>query len=323
MSSDHKQYTQLPEQFRNIDTEITKENSNSLLNLNDFIAGSLAGIVQVLVGQPFDMLKVRMQTKPKKYKAILQTTKKIIFEESPMAFYKGTLSPLIGISFCVAVQFSANIFARNYFFSKNSKNINNTKPDILSIRQNVLAGFFAGFCNSFLISPIELIRIKLQMQGNGLNNKYAGTADCAAQIYRFDGFKGIYQGFCSSLLREGPGFAIYFGIYETLMQRSLKHYGKKENIPLVNTLCYGGVSGIFLWLFTFPFDVVKSRIQADDPAKRKYKNILSTFSIIHRDSGIGGFFKGIAPCLVRAPLGNGLTFLTFETVSKHLKSRKN
>lgn len=299
------------------------ENSNSLISLNDFIAGSLAGVVQVLVGQPFDMMKVRMQTKPKKYTGILQTTKKIIFEESPLAFYKGTLSPLIGISFCVAVQFSANNLARNYFISQNARNRNNPKPDILSIRQNVLSGFFAGFCNSFLISPIELIRIKLQMQGNGMNLKYSGTADCAVQIYRFDGIKGIYQGFCSSLLREGPGFAMYFGLYETLMQRSIKRYGKKENIPLANTLLYGGISGVALWLFTFPFDVVKSRIQADDPARRKYKNIISTFNIIHRDNGIGGFFKGIAPCLVRAPLGNGLTFLTFELVSKQLKKSKN
>jgi len=297
------------------------ENKNSLISFNDIIAGSLAGIVQVLVGQPFDMMKVRMQTKPKKYTGLSQTAKKIILEESPMAFYKGTLSPLIGISFSVAVQFSSNIFARNYFFLKNSKNKKNKNPEILSMTQNVLAGFFAVFCNSFLISPIELIRIKLQMQGNSTFNKYNGTVDCAVQIFQFNGFKGIYQGFCSSLLREGPGYAVYFGFYETLMQRSLKKHGKKENIPLTHTLLYGGISGMALWTFTFPFDVVKSRIQADDPARRKYKNIMSTFSIIHRDSGIAGFFKGIAPCLVRAPLGNGLTFLTFELVSQKLKSK--
>lgn len=300
-----------------------QHNSNSLISLNDFISGSLAGIVQVLVGQPFDMMKVRMQTKPKKYTSLFQTSKKIILEESPLAFYKGTLSPLIGISFSVAVQFSSNNLARNFFLSKNSKKNNIKNPDILTNKQNILSGLFAGFCNSFLISPIELIRIKLQMQGNSSVIKYSGTVDCATQIFQFDGFRGIYQGFCSSLLRECPGFAIYFGLYETLMQRSVKKYGSKDKIPLSFTLFYGGISGIALWLFTFPFDVVKSRIQADDSSRRKYKNILSTFYIIHRDNGIGGFFKGIAPCLVRAPIGNGLTFLTFELVSKQLKKRKN
>ena len=295
----------------------------SLLSLNDFISGSLAGIVQVLVGQPFDMMKVRMQTKPKKYFGLYQTLKKIIFEESPLAFYKGTFSPLIGISFTVAIQFSSNTLARNYFSLQNAKNKNNKTPEILSIKQNLLSGVFAGFCSSFMISPIELIRIKLQVQGNSTTNKYNGTVDCATQIYRYDGFKGIYQGFCSSLLRECPAFAFYFGVYETLMQKSIIKYGKKSDVPLGYSILYGAVSGIMLWTITFPFDVIKSRIQADDPANRKYKNIMSTFHIIHRDSGIGGFFKGIVPCLVRAPIGNGLTFLTFEYVSKKLKSRKN
>lgn len=297
--------------------ETKKPNKTSLISLNDFIAGSLAGIVQVLVGQPFDMMKVRMQTKPKKYFGIFQTSKKILVEENLMAFYKGTLSPLIGISFSVAVQFSSNIFAKNFFMKKNErKNIQN-----LTLSQNMLSGFFAGFCNSFLISPIELIRIKLQTQGSVL--RYNGTVDCATQIYKFDGLRGIYQGFCSSLLRECPAYAIYFGLYETLaMKHSARNSIRKENMPLKFTLLYGGISGIALWLFTFPFDVVKSRIQADNPAKRKYKNILSTFALIYKDSGVSGFFKGIAPCLMRAPLGNGLTFLTFELVSKQLKKRE-
>jgi solute carrier family 25 carnitine/acylcarnitine transporter 20/29 len=296
------------------------DNKNKpLLSLNDFISGSCAGVIQVLVGQPLDLMKVRMQTKPTEYTSLLHTAKKIISEESPLAFYKGTLSPLIGISFCVAIQFSSNALARNYFLSKDTNN--KTTKGVLSLKQNILAGFFAGFCNSFVISPIELIRIKLQMQGNSADNKYKGVFDCANQVFRQDSFKGIYQGLFSTLLRECPGYAIYFGIYETLMQSKLKKYGSKENTPLIYPVIYGGVSGIGLWLLTFPFDVVKSRIQADDSANRKYKNILSTFRIIHRDNGIGGFFKGLAPCLVRAPLVNGLTFLTFERVSKLLKNK--
>lgn len=303
--------------------ETDKKNA-PLISLNDFISGSTAGIIQVLAGQPLDLLKVRMQTKPTEYTSLLQTAKKIFVEESPFAFYKGTLSPLIGISFCVAVQFSSNALARNYFLSKNKSGIGkgaNANVEVLSFSQNIFAGFFAGFCNSFIISPIELIRIKLQMQGNSIDNKYKGLNDCASQIFKHNGIKGIYQGLCSTLLRECPGYAFYFGIYETLMQSKLKKYGSKENTPLIYPCIYGAAAGYGLWVLTFPFDVVKSRIQADDMENRKYKNILNTFKIIHKENGIGGFFKGLAPCLVRAPLTNSLTFLTFETVSKLLKKR--
>ena len=76
------------------------------------------------------------------------------------------------------------------------------------------------------------------------------------------------------------------------------------------------------WVMSFPFDVVKSRIHADDPSNRKYKSIMSTASIIYKSNGIGGFYNGVVPCLIRAPLGNSVTFLTFEFVSSKLKNRK-
>lgn len=295
---------------------------SKLLSLNDFISGSVAGIVQVLVGQPLDMVKVRMQTQPKKYFSLLQTSKKIIMEEGPLAFYKGTLSPLIGVSFLVAIQFSSNNLARNYLILQNKNSSNEKKkknPEILSTRQNLLAGLFAGFANSFVQNPIELIRIKLQAQGNGTENKYSGTIDCTRKVFKSDGIKGIYQGYCATLQRELIGMPFYFGVYEILMQTQLKKYGSKSEIPLYFPCLFGAISGSCFWIVSFPFDVIKSRIQADDMSNRKYKNIMSTVSIIYKNSGISGFFKGIVPCLVRAPLGNSLTFLTFEFVSNKLK----
>ena len=168
-----------------------------------------------------------------------------------------------------------------------------------------------------------MIRIKMQIQGNNTENKYLGTVDCAKQIYKAYGIKGLYQGLSSTLLRECPGMMFYFGVYEILMQSKVKKYGSKSEVPLIYPCIFGAISGSFFWLSCFPFDVVKSRIQSDDCSNRKYKNILSTFSIIYNSSGIGGFFKGIGPCLVRAPIGNSLTFLTFEFVSSKLNKRKD
>ena len=34
---------------------------DSLLTVKDFVAGTIAGILQVIVGQPFDIIKVRIQ----------------------------------------------------------------------------------------------------------------------------------------------------------------------------------------------------------------------------------------------------------------------
>jgi hypothetical protein len=51
-------------------------------------------------GQPFDIVKVRLQT-TSQYTSALDAATKIYKNEGPLAFYKGTLTPLIGIGACV------------------------------------------------------------------------------------------------------------------------------------------------------------------------------------------------------------------------------
>ena len=285
-----------------------------LMSLKDFISGSVAGIVQVLLGQPFDILKVRMQTRPDQYKSVSDCFTKTLSNEGPFAFYKGTLSPLLGISLCVGIQFGSNELAKNYFANRNYKQYKNSD---LSVRDYALSGVFAGLCNSFVISPVELIRIKLQVQGNS-SNIYSGTFDCYRKILSQYGIRGIYQGMSATLFREMPAYAVYFGVYETFMGMSTKTFHERKAIPLSYVTLYGASAGVFLWIATFPHDVIKSRMQADDITNRKYPNILTTTKIIFSENGLGGFFKGIVPCLMRAPLINAATFLTFEIVQKAL-----
>jgi len=294
------------------------EEKKKLMSFKDFLSGSIAGIVQVLLGQPFDIVKVRMQTQGDAYKSPIDCAKSILKNEGLTGFYKGTLSPLIGISFCVAIQFGSNEIAKNYFANRNKKLKNNSS---LEIKDYILCGMFAGACNSIVISPVELFRIQMQVQTKALDGapaKYSGTADCARKIYSQFGMRGVYQGYSSTLFREVPAYAVYFGLYETLMGKSEKTHGSRKDIPIYKVMTYGALSGVFLWLSTFPHDVIKSCIQADDPNNRKFKSIISTTKIIYQNKGIGGFFKGLSPCLMRAPPINAATFLTFEMVQKFL-----
>lgn len=296
------------------------EEQKKLMSFKDFLSGSIAGVVQVLLGQPFDMVKVRMQTQSEIYKSPIECTKSILKNEGISAFYKGTLSPLFGISFCVAIQFGSNQIAKNYFANRNLKLKNDSK---LHIKDYILSGMFAGACNSLVMSPVELFRIQMQVQKNtgatgNKNSRYTGTVDCAKKIYKKFGIRGVYQGYFSTLFREIPAYAAYFGLYETLMGISEKTHGSRKDIPIYKVVAYGALSGVFLWTITFPHDVIKSWIQADDPNNRKYKSIISTSRIIYQEKGIGGFFKGLSPCLMRAPPINGATFLTFEMVNKFL-----
>lgn len=64
----------------------------------DLTAGTIGGITQVLVGQPFDIVKVRIQTAPTgTYSSALDCAKKVIKNDGPLGFWKGSLVPLVGI----------------------------------------------------------------------------------------------------------------------------------------------------------------------------------------------------------------------------------
>ena len=71
----------------------------------DLVGGSVGGIAQVLVGQPFDIVKVRVQTAPPgTYASPLDCATKLLRADGPKGFYKGTLTPLLGIGACVSIQ---------------------------------------------------------------------------------------------------------------------------------------------------------------------------------------------------------------------------
>ena len=55
--------------------------------IKDIVAGSFAGVVQVLSGQPFDLVKVRLQTSSS-YNGTIDCVKKIYQNEGIAAFYK-------------------------------------------------------------------------------------------------------------------------------------------------------------------------------------------------------------------------------------------
>jgi len=73
-----------------------------------------------MVGQPFDIVKVRMQSATKKV-GTLEIVNEIWKNEGPAAFYKGTMSPLAGVSAIVSMQFAVNEIMKRFCISINTK----------------------------------------------------------------------------------------------------------------------------------------------------------------------------------------------------------
>ncbi|OAK95269.1 mitochondrial carrier protein-like protein [Phaeosphaeriaceae sp. SRC1lsM3a] len=281
----------------------------------DLFAGAVGGVAQVLIGQPFDIVKVRLQT-TQQYSGALDAATQIYKNEGALAFYKGTLTPLIGIGACVSVQFGGFHYARRAFEARNTANHGSSQ---LSYSQYYAAGAFAGISNTVLSSPIEHIRIRLQTQPHGANRLYNGPIDCVRKLSAHQGvLGGVYRGTAVTFLREAQAYGVWFTTFEYLMNTDAKRNNiKREEISTLKVAFYGGLAGEMLWLSSYPFDVVKSKMQTDGFGQAmKYKSMRDCFAQTWRVEGMGGFWRGIGPTLLRAMPVSAGTFATVEVTMR-------
>ncbi|KAL1836246.1 hypothetical protein VTJ49DRAFT_5393 [Mycothermus thermophilus] len=235
--------------------------SSATQTAKDLFSGAAGGIAQVLIGQPFDIVKVRLQTQTT-HPSALSAAQSIWRHEGPLAFYKGTLTPLLGIGACVSIQFGAFHFARRHLESRTS-----STPRPLTYTELYTAGAFAGVANSVLSGPIEHVRIRLQTQPHGAGARlYGGPWDCVRKLVRAGGGvgNGLYRGQAVTVLREAQAYGVWFLAFEFLMNKDAARHGiDRKEIPSWKVALYGGLAGEALWLASYPLDVVKSKMQTD------------------------------------------------------------
>lgn len=176
-----------------------------------------------------------------------------------------------------------------------------------------VAGVGAGIFQATALAPIENIKIRLQVQTHTIT--YRGPLDCAQQLYRNHGMRGIYKGYGATLNRDSWSYGIYFATYE-----AMKRHFQGESLaatPLQMFLA-GGLAGIVSWLPIYPIDVIKTRIQEDDLANSKYKGILDCYRQSLQRDGWRIFFRGLSPTLLRTFIVSGANFLVYELAAKAL-----
>lgn len=266
----------------------------------------------MLVGHPFDLVKVRQQTatgKDKATKGTIATLLDILKTEGFGGMYRGVAAPMIAV---------APIWATSFWgFDTGDKLVRmcvNLGPDApLNILQLCVAGGFSALPTALVMVPCERIKCLLQIQqsskgGDGKKAKYGGFRDCAGQLYKEAGLAGLYKGTALTLMRDVPGNMVYFGVY-TLASRA---FGSSP----AAALAAGALAGISFWPVILPMDCLKSRYQTAPDGT--YKNIGDCYSKLIEEEGVAGMFRGIGPAMMRSAPANAVSFLGAEITKKAL-----
>ncbi|KAK2890310.1 mitochondrial basic amino acids transporter-like isoform X1 [Channa argus] len=273
----------------------------------DFVAGCIGGAAGVLVGHPFDTVKVRLQVqsidKPL-YRGTVHCFQSIVRQETVFGLYKGIGSPMMGLTFINAIVFGVQ--------GNTMRMLGHDTP-----MNQFLAGAAAGAIQCVICCPMELAKTRMQMQGTGemksSRKMYKNSLDCLARIYNREGLWGINRGMVTTLIRETPGFGVYFLSYDVLTRSLGCEPDDRYMIPKL--LFAGGMAGIASWLSTYPVDVIKSRFQADGVGGvKQYSSIADCVRQSIQKEGYMVFTRGLTSTLLRAFPVNAATFATVTLV---------
>lgn len=286
----------------------------------DLTAGAVGGTVCVLTGQPFDTVKVKMQTFPGLYKGISDCCLKTYSQVGLRGFYRGTGPALMAYVAENSVLFLCYGFCQQ--FVRNVVGLD--KQAKLSDLQTATAGSLASAFAALALCPTELVKCRLQtmyemeMSGKVAKSHYT-VWSVVKSILRKDGPCGFYHGLSSTLLQEVPGYFFFFGGYE--LSRSFFASGRsKDELGPVPLMLSGGIAGICLWLVVFPVDCIKSRIQVLSMSG-KQAGLIGTLLSVVESEGIAALYSGLSATLIRAFPANGSLVLAYEYSRKTMMSQ--
>ncbi|XP_072221182.1 mitochondrial 2-oxodicarboxylate carrier isoform X2 [Leuresthes tenuis] len=277
---------------------MTPKGQRSLLReaSHQIIAGGSAGLVEICLMHPLDVVKTRFQIQrgasdPASYKSLGDCFRTIFRNEGIFGFYKGILPPILA------------------------------ETPKRAVKALSVAGLGSGLTEAVVVNPFEVVKVSLQANRDSFKEQPSAFAQ-ARRIINSDGFglRGLNKGLTSTLGRHGVFNMIYFGFY----------FNVKDAIPssqdpmleFLRKFTIGLLSGTISSCVNIPFDVAKSRIQGPQPVpgEIKYRTCFQTMALVYREEGYLALYKGLVPKIMRLGPGGAVMLLVYEYVSGWLQS---
>ncbi|KAJ8291019.1 hypothetical protein GJAV_G00020470 [Gymnothorax javanicus] len=187
----------------------------------------------------------------------------------------------------------------------------------------LLAGAIARVGSATVISPLELIRTKMQSE----KLSYRELSVCINTAVQSEGWLSLWRGWGPTLLRDVPFSAMYWYNYEKGKRWLCKHYKTTEPTFAI-TFTAGALSGSIAAIATLPFDVVKTRrqielgeLQALNAGALTSPSTLNVMRRIVAENGLSGLFAGFMPRLIKVAPACAIMISTYELGKKFFRKR--
>lgn len=192
-----------------------------------------------------------------------------------------------------------------------------TQPSIIAAETpkwvSLSAGGLARLAAVTIVSPLELVRTKMQSQ----KMPWSDVHKCLTELVKAQGVKGLWNGYTATLLRDVPFSALYWPLYEQ-SKAIMNMYTSSRDSFLVN-FGSGAIAGSVASTVTLPFDVIKTIKQIEMGERdimevrpgRSRGNITIAKELI-AEQGVRGLFAGLIPRLLKVAPACAIMISSYE-----------
>ncbi|KAH8884503.1 amino-acid transporter arg-13 [Thozetella sp. PMI_491] len=300
--------------------------------VEDVLYGSLAGIVGKYIEYPFDTVKVRLQSQPDhlplRYKGPIDCFRQSIAADGFLGLYRGISAPLFG----AALETSSLFFFERLGQGVVYKSGLCPKGEDLPLQALWFTGAFSGAFTSFLLTPIELVKCKIQVPGaeGGAARAPLRPLPVIRGILRHQGILGFWHGQMGTLIRESGGSAAWFGskhtvtkFFQDLNERRAASPAELSQIrmsplPLWQQAVAGASAGMSYNFLFFPADTIKSRMQTAPIGEvTPNRSFLQEVTSLWRQAGLRGFYRGCGITVLRSAPSSAFIFMLYDGLKKY------
>ncbi|CAL4062177.1 unnamed protein product [Meganyctiphanes norvegica] len=190
----------------------------------------------------------------------------------------------------------------------------------LSTFEHALAGGVSGFITRAVAQPLDVLKIRFQLQVEPTCGKrtglYYGILQATAKIVNTEGLSGLWKGHVpAQFLTVAYGIG-QFGSY-AFLTRIASENGFGESNSIRGTC--GGISGMIGTLLSMPCDVVRTRVVAQGHPKQ-YSGMFDACRQILKKEGPQSLWRGLTPTLLQNAPQTALQFYFYNAFMKFATS---
>lgn len=272
-------------------------------------AGAVAGLASVLVLQPLDVLKTRLQESPKQQGGghIEWVVRETIRRDGVTGFWRGTLPTLgrnvpgVAVYFVTLQHLQYLLLVAHRRGLPGADKLYDSREAKPNSGGNLLLGSLARTIAGTVLMPATVLKVRFESAQ--YRTQYSSLLLALRSIWKREGWRGLFRGWVATTLRDAPNAGIYLGAYRWLG-------GGDEGHGLVGNMAAGLAAGCTATLLTHPFDLIKTRVQLSPfHGTTSFGSVLR--EILH-NGGFRGLFAGLVPRMVRKGLGSAITWTVYE-----------